>query len=72
MARTAATLAGDRNGSGTTQVGVYRAVGSVFHFRGAAPDGSTASVSYGDSGFPVTGDWSGTGRTTQGIAVPGR
>ncbi|MFJ4091832.1 hypothetical protein ACIPYS_09640 [Kitasatospora sp. NPDC089913] len=72
MARTTATLAGDWNGTGTTQVGVYRAAGSVFHFRGAAPDGSTTSVSYGDSGFPVTGDWSGTGRTTQGIAVPGR
>ncbi|WP_053647939.1 trypsin-like serine protease [Streptomyces sp. XY431] len=65
-------ITGDWNGSGTTQVGVYQATGSVFRFRGAAADGSSTYVYYGDGGFPVTGDWSGSGKSTQGIAVPGR
>ncbi|MFK8908374.1 S1 family peptidase [Streptomyces sp. YS-3] len=65
-------ITGDWNGSGTTQVGVYQTAGSVFRFRGAAPDGSSTYVYYGDAGFPVTGDWSGNGKSTQGIAVPGR
>ncbi|GAA3038390.1 hypothetical protein GCM10010519_73840 [Streptomyces lactacystinicus] len=65
-------VTGDWNGSGTTQVGVYHPAGSIFRLRGAAPDGSTVSVYYGDGGLPVTGDWSGSDKATQGIVVPGR
>ena len=59
-------VAGDWNGDGTSEVGVYRPSAGAFYLRAA--DGTHAVALLGDSDdLPVTGDWNGDRVTDVGV-----
>lgn len=61
-------VAGDWNGDGRTEVGVFRPKPGANVFRLRARSGDVTKVRLGRPGdIPITGDWNGNGRTDVGI-----
>ena len=61
-------VAGDWDGDGRTDVGVYRPRRGTDAFRLRARDGAVTTIRFGRPGdVPVTGDWNGNGTTDVGV-----
>lgn len=63
-------IAGDWNGSGADEIGVYRPANSTFYLRHA--NGGYSSFAFGNRGdVPIIGNWNGTGADEIGVYRPG-
>jgi hypothetical protein len=63
-------ITGDWDGSGKTQIGVYRPSNDTFYL-GDAGGVAAQSLPYGNpNDVPITGDWNGSGKTQIGVYRP--
>ncbi len=63
-------ITGDWDGSGRTQIGVYRPSNATFYLGDVGGVAATA-IPFGDPGdIPITGDWTGSGVTQVGVYRP--